>query len=102
MCIRDRPRETLVQLGRKNVEMSDNKSKSKCCGAGGGHYWFDMKHGERINVQRVEQAVETNTSTIATSCPFCMQMLEDGVKLTNNEEKLVVKDMAELVADSLS
>ena len=97
----DEPRETLVQLGRKNVEMSDNKRKSKCCGAGGGHYWFDMKEGDRINVQRVEQAVETNTSTIATSCPFCMQMLEDGVKLTNNEEKLVVKDMAELVADSL-
>ena len=97
----DEPRETLVHLGKKNVEMSDNKEKSKCCGAGGGHYWFDMKQGQRINVQRVLQAKETSANTIATGCPFCMQMLEDGVKITENEGNLRVKDIAELVAESL-
>ena len=97
----DEPRSTLVQLGKKNTEMVDFKEKSKCCGAGGGHYWFDMKQGERINVQRVLQAKETNATTIATGCPFCLQMLEDGVKITENEESLKVRDLAELVAESI-
>lgn len=98
----DEPRETLVQLGKKNlVEMDSNKQKSMCCGAGGGHYWFDMKVGERVNVQRVNQASKTGADIIATACPFCLQMMEDGLKLTNQEENMIVRDIAELVSDSL-
>jgi Fe-S oxidoreductase/nitrate reductase gamma subunit len=98
----DEPRETLVQIGgRKPKEMSMNRERGLCCGAGGGHYWFDMKVGERVNVKRVDQAAETNADVIATGCPFCLQMMEDGVKLTGREESLVVRDIAELVADSL-
>lgn len=100
--IYEEPREILVQIGtRKIIEMKDNKTKSKCCGAGGGHYLFDLKVGERVNVQRVQQALETGAHTIASACPFCMQMLEDGIKLTNTEDTLVVKDIAELVKDHL-
>ncbi|HMO17272.1 MAG TPA: heterodisulfide reductase-related iron-sulfur binding cluster [Oligoflexia bacterium] len=100
--IYEEPRDALVQIGFSRVkEMESNKQKSMCCGAGGGHYWFDMKVGERVNVQRVDQAVETGSDTIASSCPFCMQMLEDGIKLTNREETLKVRDIAELVAESL-
>ncbi len=97
------PREILVQLGsgKKVAEMREHERKAKCCGAGGGHYWFDMKVGERVNTQRVEQAAETGARTIATGCPFCMQMLEDGVKLGEREDSLEVKDIAELVSEAL-
>ncbi len=96
------PRDVLVQIGAKNlVEMKDNKERGKCCGAGGGHFWMDMKVGERVNVQRTEQALETGASTVATGCPFCLQMMEDGAKLTESEDKLAVKDIAELVASGI-
>jgi Fe-S oxidoreductase/nitrate reductase gamma subunit len=99
----EEPRETLVQLGNKKVtEMKSHKKKSMCCGAGGGHYWFDMKVGERVNVQRVEEASETGADTIATACPFCMQMIEDGIKLKNKEDQMRVRDIAELVAEGIS
>ncbi|MCB0323156.1 MAG: (Fe-S)-binding protein, partial [Bdellovibrionales bacterium] len=98
----EEPRDVLVQLGSKPIrEMRDNRQTGLCCGAGGGHYWFDMKVGERVNSLRVDQAAETGAPVIATGCPFCMQMLEDGVKLTGREETLAVKDLAELVADAL-
>lgn len=96
------PREILVQLGKKPLaEMSQNGKLGLCCGAGGGHFWMDMKVGERINVIRTKQAQETGSEIVATGCPFCMQMLEDGAKLTNLEEKLKVRDLAELVAENL-
>jgi len=96
------PREILVSLGADNIkEMSSNKDKSMCCGAGGGHYWHDMKVGERVNRLRVIQASDTGAKTIGTACPFCMQMLEDGVKLEDKESSMQVKDIAELVAEAL-
>ena len=98
----DEPRDVLVQLGAKSREMKSNREKSMCCGAGGGHFWMDMKVGERINVLRVDQAAETGAKTVATGCPFCLQMLEDGIKMTDRESSLRVRDIAELVADSLS
>jgi len=98
----DEPREILVQLGAKQVkEMKDSGKRGLCCGAGGGHFWMDMKQGERVNVLRVEQALQTNAKTVATACPFCMHMIDDGIKLKNAENSLVVKDIAELVAAAL-
>ena len=96
----DAPRDTLSKIGSlKIVEMDRSRENGMCCGAGGGHFWFDMKVGKRINVLRVDQAAETEAQGIATACPFCMQMLEDGVKLTDRE--LPVKDLAELIAEHL-
>lgn len=97
----DAPRETLVNIGSKIKEMPRSKEKGLCCGAGGGHFWMDQKLGERINVIRTEEAAATETGTIATGCPFCLQMMEDGVKHTNREETLEVRDIAELVAERL-
>ncbi|MFN8392629.1 MAG: (Fe-S)-binding protein [Bdellovibrionota bacterium] len=96
------PREILVQLGKKPVrEMRSSREKGLCCGAGGGHFWMDLKQGERINVQRTDQAAETGAEMVATACPFCLQMMEDGVKLTDRESSLQVRDIAELVAEQL-
>lgn len=98
----DAPREALQKTSSlKILEMEESKEKAKCCGAGGGHFWMDLKLGERINVQRVEQATATGAKKIATACPFCLQMMEDGVKLTNKEEELEVKDIAEVIAEQI-
>lgn len=94
------PREVAQRSTRLQIlEMDRSREKSFCCGAGGGHFWMDMKIGERVNVKRIEQAADTDASLVATACPFCMQMLEDGVKLTNREGQMEVKDIAELLVE---
>ena len=95
------PRKTLKAVkGLKILEMEKSRDKGMCCGAGGGHFWMDMKKGERINVLRTEQAAETGAKKIATACPFCMQMMEDGTKLTKYED-FEVKDIAEVICENL-
>jgi Fe-S oxidoreductase/nitrate reductase gamma subunit len=99
----DAPRDVLRGAkGLKIIEMEKSREKGMCCGAGGGHFWMDIKKGTRVNSLRVDQAAETGAKTIATACPFCMQMMEDGVKLTNREAMLTVKDIAEVVAEKLN
>jgi Fe-S oxidoreductase len=96
------PRKTLKSVkGLKILEMERSRENGLCCGAGGGHFWMDLKIGERVNSVRAEEAAATGASTVATACPFCMQMMEDGVKLTNNETKLDVRDIAEVIAERL-
>jgi Fe-S oxidoreductase len=98
----DAPRETLKSISSlKIVEMDRSRNKGMCCGAGGGHFWMDMKQGERVNTIRTEHAADTGASEVATACPFCMQMMEDGVKLTGREETHTVKDIAEVVCEHL-
>lgn len=97
------PRETLRKVkGLQILEMPRTKEKGLCCGAGGGHFWMDFKVGDRINSIRAEEAAATGAEHIATACPFCMQMMEDGVKLKNLESKVDVKDIAEVIAEQLS
>jgi Fe-S oxidoreductase/nitrate reductase gamma subunit len=96
------PRTTLKAVkGLRIIEMERSREKGLCCGAGGGHFWMDLKQGERINSIRASEAAATGASTVATACPFCMQMMEDGVKLTNNEATLDVRDIAEVIAERL-
>ncbi len=98
----DAPRKTLVAIGAKPVEMSMNKKKSFCCGAGGGRMFMEEHQGKRINLERTDQALATGAKTIATGCPFCMTMMSDGVKDRGVDENVVVKDVAELVAEQLA
>lgn len=96
------PRQPLKAIrGLKIVEMERSRENGFCCGAGGGHFWMDLKQGERVNVMRVNQAAETAATTIATGCPFCHQMMDDGVKLTNREGAVQVKDIAEVLVEHL-
>ncbi|MDJ0835060.1 MAG: (Fe-S)-binding protein [Acidobacteriota bacterium] len=82
-------------------EFAMSREKSMCCGAGGGRMWMEETIGSRINVTRVEQALEHNPKVIATACPYCTIMIEDGVTYKNKEEEIQTKDIAELVADAL-
>jgi Fe-S oxidoreductase len=98
----DAPRETLKSDSKLNIlEPERSRENGLCCGAGGGHFWMDMKDGERVNSIRVDELAATGADKIATACPFCMQMLEDGVKITNREEQLQVRDIAEVLAARL-
>jgi Fe-S oxidoreductase len=94
------PRELFGRVpGVEIVEMDRNHDKSFCCGAGGGRMWMEEHLGERINNQRVEQALAKSPQAIGANCPYCITMLEDGVKEKMDSEKLIpVVDPAELIA----
>lgn len=96
------PREVLTGLGITTREMDMNQKKSFCCGAGGGRMFMEEHIGKRINHERTDQALATGCNTVATGCPFCMTMMSDGVKDRGVDEKMQVKDIAELVAERLS
>lgn len=94
------PRDVIKGTGATVAEMERNMDKSFCCGAGGGRMWMEEDLGTRINVNRVEQALETSADSICVSCPYCMTMFEDGLKDLGKEE-VKVQDISELVAHAL-
>jgi Fe-S oxidoreductase len=97
----EQPRAVLGSLpSTRLVEMSKNHDQSMCCGAGGGRMWMEEKIGKRVNVARTEQALATKAGVIASSCPFCMTMMSDGVKSKDMQDKVRVMDIAELVDQS--
>ncbi|MBS2021693.1 MAG: (Fe-S)-binding protein [Deltaproteobacteria bacterium] len=101
--ISEAPRQTLVSLGIKVKEMNRSRTETFCCGAGGGRMWLEEKLGQRVNQNRVDEAASTlgNKGTVATSCPFCLTMIKDGINETGRGESMQAKDIAELVAAQL-
>jgi len=71
-----------------------------CCGAGGGRFWMEEHIGKRINVTRVEQALERAPRLIATACPYCATMIRDGTTALG-QEAIGTRDIAELVAEAI-
>jgi Fe-S oxidoreductase len=98
--IYDAPRETLRRLGAHLREMPRHSRISFCCGAGGGRMWMEETLGRRINAERTAEALKTGAETIAVACPFCLTMLDDGVK-DAGAERVVVRDIAEIVTARL-
>ncbi len=92
------PRSILNAIpGVKLAEMERNLSKSFCCGAGGARMWMEEHEGKRINIERTEEAIAMKPDVICTACPFCMTMLEDGLKDKEMTETMKVKDIAEIL-----
>jgi Fe-S oxidoreductase/nitrate reductase gamma subunit len=101
--IYDSPREVIRAIPMAHViEMKNHHGQSMCCGAGGGHYWMDLKKGERINNLRVKQAREAGADTIVTGCAYCMHMLQDSLKILDYNEKIRVIDIGSLMLESLT
>ncbi|MBA2558935.1 MAG: (Fe-S)-binding protein [Propionibacteriales bacterium] len=100
------PRELLSVIpGADFTEMPRNGERSFCCGAGGARMWMEERLGERINVNRTAEAVETGAGQIATGCPFCRVMLSDGLTAMQSNgsagDDVEVLDVAQLLLASV-
>jgi Fe-S oxidoreductase len=91
------PRELVAAVGRP-VEMEKRGKRTFCCGAGGAHMWMEER-GSPINEERVRQAAETGAETLAVACPFCTVMLDDGVRSSGKQLRVV--DVSTLLVESL-
>jgi Fe-S oxidoreductase/nitrate reductase gamma subunit len=78
-------------------EMPRHGEKTFCCGAGGGRMWFDESPAQRVSCLRAQEALATGAQTLATACPFCLNMMTDGMAGTQGGEKVKVVDIAELL-----
>ena len=95
------PRKVIQSLGIELVEMKRNKELSFCCVAGGAQMFKDAERGDKeINIERTEEAVQSNAEIIATACPFCKTMLTDGVQSVE-KDNIQVLDIAELIAANI-
>jgi Fe-S oxidoreductase len=98
----DAPREVAKSVpGLRLVELPRSRERGLCCGGGGGHMWMEVQAKKRVNIIRVEEALESKVDTVAVGCPFCLAMIDLGRKVKEAEGTLAVKDVSELVAESL-
>ncbi|MEC7117149.1 MAG: heterodisulfide reductase-related iron-sulfur binding cluster [Actinomycetota bacterium] len=97
------PRKVIGSLqGVDIVEAPRNGTKGMCCGAGGARMWMEEDIGPKVNDVRAKELVETGASRIATACPFCYIMMDDGVKAAGKEEDEVrVADLAIHLVEAL-
>jgi heterodisulfide reductase subunit D len=96
------PRMVLERLDAELVELKRCRSNGLCCGAGGAQMFKEAEKGNKeINIERVEEMINTDAEIFAINCPFCMTMINDGVKHFNKEGSIVVKDLSELIAESI-
>ena len=96
--IYEQPRNVLTSI--ENIKITEpirNKEEGFCCGAGGGRMFLEENTGTRINEERTKELIKTGANTIASACPFCMTMLNDGLKTEEKNEEIEVKDIAEII-----
>ena len=93
------PRELLEASGCDIEEMPRNKERSFCCGGGGGRMWMEEKIGTRINLNRVDEAIDTGVAEVAVACPFCRIMVGDG--MVARQSDVEVLDVAQILLRSV-
>ena len=96
----DAPRQIIRMLpGVELREMERTRSRGLCCGAGGGNMWQEEVGERRVNHVRTEEAIATGAGQLASNCPFCIQMFEDGIPSLQQEEegRMRAFDVAELL-----
>ncbi|SMC98243.1 Fe-S oxidoreductase [Desulfocicer vacuolatum DSM 3385] len=93
----DEPRELIAQMnrGQAPIEMKRTKDKGFCCGAGGARMFMEETLGNYINVDRAKEITATGADMVASACPYCITMLQDGLKECGSEIK--VHDLAEIM-----
>ena len=99
----DEPREIAKAIpGLKLIEMEGHsREQSFCCGAGGGRMFME-EEGQRVNHLRTDQFLATGAETVGVSCPFCLQMMEEGISAKQPAEARTAKDIVELLAESVA
>ena len=100
--IYEAPRSIINSITNELVEMKRCKSNGLCCGAGGAQMFKEEEAGEkRINTARATDILETKATMVATACPFCATMIQDGLQANQIENKIPVMDIAELIIKSM-
>ncbi len=98
----DAPREILKGIPEiKLVEMPRNRENSFCCGAGGCNVWYSVPRTQRESVIRLREALDTKAGVMAVECPYCLQMFQDAVRVEGKEQSFPVKDVAQIIAESI-
>lgn len=101
--IYEAPRKVLEALDADLAEMKRSRTKGLCCGAGGAQMFKEDEPGnKRINIERIEEALETGAEIVAANCPFCLTMLGDGLKAKEKQETVMAFDLAELIIQNQS
>jgi Fe-S oxidoreductase len=99
--IYEAPRDLLNKLEVELVEMKRCKTNGLCCGAGGSQMFKEAESGDKeINIERTEDALETDPEVIAAACPFCNTMITDGIKSKEKETDVKIMDIAEMIANA--
>ncbi len=96
----DAPRALLKSAGVKLDEVERRRTKGLCCGAGGARMFMEETIGKRVNIERTEELTAKKTKTVAANCPFCTTMITDGLKDANQQDDVVVKDIAEILLEA--
>ncbi len=101
-AVYEAPRAVLEALDADLVEMKRSRQNGLCCGAGGAQMWKEDEPGDkRINIERIEEALGTEPAIVAANCPFCITMLQDGLKAKEKNEQVMVYDLSELVLNNM-
>jgi Fe-S oxidoreductase len=94
------PRDVLDGVpGLRQVEMPRHRERGFCCGAGGARMWMEERLGKRVNQERTDEAASTGADILGVACPFCLVMLDDGVKAQRSDMRVL--DIAQVVAESV-
>jgi Fe-S oxidoreductase len=98
----DAPRNVLTALKHELKELKRSKLNGLCCGAGGAQMFKEDEPGtKRINTERAEEIIENGSKIVAVNCPFCITMLQDGIKEQDQQDNIMVYDLAELVVNKM-
>ena len=96
------PREMIRSIPDTHfLELKRHHEKGFCCGGGGGGMWLHEHLGRRLNTIRAEEVYETGADVVGTACPYCLTMLEDGIKTLELKKSPKVLDVIEMIAASL-
>jgi Fe-S oxidoreductase len=87
--------------GAEYDELHRHKHETFCCGAGGSRMWMEERMGKKVNTERTDEALASSASTLAVGCPFCNIMLSDGVNERNASEQMAVRDVAQILLESV-
>lgn len=101
--IYEAPRAILEKIDGQLTEMQRSRSKGLCCGAGGAQMFKENEPGDkRINMERAEEVIATGADYVTANCPFCITMLQDGLKAENDKRQspIMVLDLSEMIVEA--
>ena len=98
--IYEAPRNVINKLHAEIKEMKRSRKNGLCCGAGGAQMFKEDEPGlKRINEERIEEVILNGTSKLVANCPYCITMLQDGIKLKDQQDHIMVYDLSELILE---